>query len=157
MNLRTAASIVTISVLLGCTTREPERAHEVSFAFGGPIDPAAHGDTFEWQSKGPTDFLEFLSSRDGYTVWGVHKGWIRAQDIPDLIRLIDSQEPCGDVKMSISSHIHWGHSTVGREAAFLIQGFRKGEYPPELNSIRFDYSAEEIREWWAEYDPDKAT
>ena len=47
-----------------------------------------------------------------------------------IVDLLDSTEPCASVSMSISSlHLESG-STVGQEAAFLIEGFRTGYYPP---------------------------
>ena len=38
-------------------------------------------------------------------------------------------------------------STVGREAAFLIDGYRQRKYPPELSSDRAPDPGE-IRRWW---------
>jgi hypothetical protein len=133
------------------------REHDVITPLETTSKAAKYGDTFDWQSRGPIEFIDLLKERDGYTVRGVHRGWLKPVDIPPLVDLLDSQEPCGDVKMSISSYYHAGLSTVGREAAFLIQGFRKGEYPPGLNSIHFEYEIEEILNWWNNYDSKPAT
>ena len=38
-----------------------------------------------------------------------------------------------------------------QEAAFLIEGFRTGRYPPSLNSVRPEIDANRLREWWANY------
>jgi hypothetical protein len=117
---------------------------------GRPARPAAdhHGDTFDWQQAGPLEFLDHLRSVRSYVVDGVHRGWVRSSDLPQLISLLDSQDPCGSVAMRISSYHESQLSTVGQEAAFLIDGFRSGRYPPRLNSTRPATDVDQVREWW---------
>jgi len=108
-----------------------------------------------WEKGSPVEFLTFLKTVGLYTVWDDNSpppDWIKPRHIPELIALLDSEEPCGAVAMSISSSLPTGPSSVGREAAFLIEGFRRGNYPPELNSWQFvPKSKAEIVNWWKEY------
>jgi hypothetical protein len=128
-------------------------------------DELRHQD-FDFQTKGPLEFLEFLSfdsstSDDfhSYTVWGTHRGWILESDVPELIKQLDSTEPCAPVKKAISSFLSTRLSTVGREAAFLVEGFRSdvkntgyGGYPASWNSDRgFAREKEAILDWWEDY------
>lgn len=123
-------------------------------------------DAFDFQTKGPSEFLEFLSfypttARDfrSYTVWGTHRGWIRQSDVPALIEQLDSTKPCAPVHKAISSFLGTTLSTVGREAAFLLEGFRSEVentgyrgYPPSLNSNRgFTPDREDLLDWWEKY------
>jgi hypothetical protein len=71
------------------------------------------------------------------------KNWISKKDLPALLSLTDSDEPCPSVALMRSSYYDTrNHSTVGQEAAFMLEGYRKGEYPPGPNSIVFDDSKE---------------
>ena len=71
------------------------------------------------------------------------KNWISKKDLPGLLALTGSTEPCPSVALMSSSYYDSrNHSTVGQEAAFMLEGYRKGEYPPELNSTFFDESLE---------------
>jgi len=74
--------------------------------------------------------------------------WVQEKDLPKLILLLDSPVPCASVALSKSSF--WpGMSTVGEQAAFLIEGFRAGVYPPDLHSGRMAPGLkDEIRAWW---------
>ncbi len=40
------------------------------------------------------------------------------------------------------------YSAIGRETAFLIEGYRKGEYPSEPNSLSRNYEIAELHRWW---------
>jgi len=80
-----------------------------------------------------------------------HIGWIHEEDIPELIALLNSNEPCAQVISIFSSYVPEGipQSTIGREAAFLIDGFRKGRYPPDLDSMHYyNFDKSEIEIWW---------
>ena len=84
-----------------------------------------------------------------FTVIGVPENWITIDDIPKLIELIDSDTPCASVSSPYSSYISYEASTIGNEAAFLIEGFRKGRYPSELNSVHYwKADKKEIKKWW---------
>lgn len=124
---------------------------------------------FDFQSKSPLEFLEFLQARYDdvarepnaflpYSVRGTHCGWIRESDIPRLMKLVDSTSPCLPVKKLISSFLSMQPSTIGQEAAFLVEGFRcdvegvgYGGYPPRLNSDSPPTDREAIRAWWESY------
>ena len=116
------------------------------------------GGVFDLQSQGPLDLLEAL--KNGVTVLrkraptftdfgisGTHYGWIQAEDIPALIALLDSAEPCQPVVSSHSSYRGREFSTVGHEAAYLIEGFRRGSYPFQLHSLSWKQNENERREF----------
>jgi hypothetical protein len=132
---------------------------------------------FDWEKSGPFEFIELLKMKDNvpwyfivnagnppcengsmvscsfqawqYSIVEVHKNWISIGDIPKLIELLNDDTPCASVSMAISSLISHDASTVGHEAAFMIEGFRKGVYPPDPNSSEYKYDKKEILKWWS--------
>lgn len=110
----------------------------------------------DYVEQGPLDLLDILRSWPT-PVWlapMMPPGWIEESDVPALIALLDSEEPCANVQSMLSSFIDTTRSTVGREAAYLIAGFRHDHYPPGLNSTRYDLDADEIRRWWKQREAD---
>ena len=107
-------------------------------------------DSFDWNRCSPKDFLSFLQKYDEnwYSVMGDHSGWVKEQDLPGLFALLDSTAPCANVSSGYSSFIDWQKSTVGNEAAWLIQSFRVGKYPPALNSTRPRPDKDALKLWW---------
>jgi hypothetical protein len=99
----------------------------------------------------PVDFLNFLRESepsDKCTFRKPIKNWISKKDLPGLLSLIDSQEPCASVALMDSSSWNTEGSTVGQEALSMIEGYRKGEYPPALNSGGYgDADKKELVEW----------
>jgi len=122
--------------------------------FGGESDCIEYDrEYFNWEEQGPLDYLRLLQKNgheigegDSFTIWAPRCGWVKAEDIPELIKLLDSAKPCAGVAMSISSILH--SSTVGREAAYLIEGYRRKCYPVARSSWQWDYDVEEIRTWY---------
>lgn len=100
----------------------------------------------------PISFLSLLKERkSGYvTVYPAPKDWIKMEHIEQLMKLIDSKEPAASVLSIVSSRLPSNEpSTIGNEAMFLIEGFRKGRYPPGLCSVFGSKSdPEEYREWY---------
>ena len=78
-------------------------------------------------------------------------GWIREQDIVLLMAHLDSQARCAHVKAGSSSHDPSGHTTEGHQAAFLIQGYRAGRYPPAPDSGGFTPDVEELKRWYQQW------
>jgi len=110
---------------------------------------------FDFKSSSPEEFIEFL--KDHIHPLGfypiddaqIDNDWIKEEHIPKLMELIDSKEPCLNVVSMYSSTLPFKLSTVGNEAIFLIQGFRKNRYPPQLTSMNISSSEkEEILKWW---------
>ncbi len=54
-----------------------------------------------------------------YTIVDVPDNWISIDDIPDLIKLIDSEIPCASVASKLSSYESPYPSTIGHEASFM--------------------------------------
>ena len=112
-------------------------------------------DDFDWSRKGPEDFLDRLRQgyRGGqalpfYSVHGEHRGWVTEADVPRLLELATSSDPCLAVVSTLSSWLPDRPSTVGHEALYILAGFRAGKYPPELGSTRWSGTLEEYRQWW---------
>ncbi len=77
--------------------------------------------------------------------------WIAPEELPILVRYLNSGELCASVMSSVSSYLPCQPSTVGREAAYLLEGFRVNRYPPKLNSSRFNYSTKGLKLWVDSY------
>jgi hypothetical protein len=138
---------------------QPMRSHLVEHPDGGKVsieEQRKLGDTFDWQNSTPLDFLNYLKRHDKpipvYTVVGFHKDWIRREDIPALIKLFDSKDPCASVVSAYSSFMP-SRSTVGQEAAIMVHSFFSGTYPSGLNS--HPVNKKKIIKQWEEYSTKK--
>jgi len=130
-----------------------------------PIDPPKSSESASRliaPPKGPTgaprspiQFLNYLkqSTNNFISVLGENRGWIQPADIEPLMRLIDSETPCAGVMSVYSSHIPPSDHryTVGHESAMLIEGFRKGYYPPALSSDLFEPDRKELKNWYRDW------
>jgi hypothetical protein len=100
----------------------------------------------------PVEFLQSLkmerSPTDRYLFREPIQHWITQKDLPGLLALADSQEPCASVGLASSSTNNPPGSTMGQEALFLLDGYRKGQYPPAPNSGGYDEArAKELKDW----------
>ena len=122
-----------------------------------PRDIAFYGDQFDYQHRSPREFLDFLTRcRGAYSIHGIHVGWLRPDDVPILVALLDSTTPCAPTKSTLSSHIPSYPSTVGHEAAYLLDGFRQQRYPPSLDSSDLTPDAtRKLRTWISTWKPSK--
>lgn len=104
---------------------------------------------FDYQAQSPLFLLNYLTQKKT-RIWlvGESSGWVKESDIPALINLLDSEEPCSSVMSFLSSTIDTTWSTVGNEAAYLIKGYREDRYPPGLVSQHHRWEKEEIQNWW---------
>lgn len=108
-----------------------------------------------FETHSPMDFLRDLENRPDRLVMvlTVPEGWITMTDAAGLMQKIDSDEPAAPVVSPLSSY--WPvnqSSTAGNEAAFLLEGYRTGRYPPGLCSLHYfrpDTTA--LRDWWNRY------
>lgn len=105
---------------------------------------------FDYLHQGPLDLLGLLQrwEKNSWTSPFMPFGWVKESDLPALVELLDSSDPCANVQSMLSSYIDICRSTVGNEAAFLIEGYRKDRYPPRLNSTRPACDIDEIKAWW---------
>lgn len=116
---------------------------------------------FDYERRSPLDFLEYLKLKrqeltgvgvGWVTVWSGHDEWIEREHLPMLADLLGSEESCAAVVSAWSSMLPWTVSTVGREAAFLMEGFRQGRYPPGLHSGAVNIAS--VKAWWQAYGVD---
>jgi len=108
----------------------------------------------------PVEFLTALkmerASTYPYLFREPIKHWISRKDLPGLLALTESKEPCAPVALmsfSVASSpvLDPQGSTMGQEALFMIEGFRKGEFPPAPSSGGYDEArAKELTEWCRE-------
>jgi len=116
------------------------------------IDKILRSSGFDFNLYSPEEFLEFLKKgaqlpfHSGMPpfYWMVNNppdNWIKPEHIPELIKLINSQEPCSTIMTSISSTFPTKLSTIGDEAMCMIEGFLEKRYPPWAFSSS-DYSPE---------------
>ena len=99
--------------------------------------------------ESPLRFIEKLKTAgERFTVARQRLDYVRESVVPPLIELLDSKEPCAFVDLSESSIYYPGKSTVGREAAYLIEGFRSRYYPHRLTSQHFNPDLQSIRLWY---------
>ena len=100
----------------------------------------------------PVEFLKALkmerASTYPYFFREPVKNWISKNDLPDLLALAESTEPCPSVNLTASSAANLQASDMGQQALFMIEGYRKGEYPPALNSGGYtEDAAKELKDW----------
>jgi len=107
---------------------------------------------FGWQDVRPLEYLSYLRTHPAnvFTVFGCKEGWVKEEDVPLLMEHLDSKEPCPNQVSANSSFLNTKRSTVGNEAAWLIQAFRVGRFPPGLNSTNNGPDPAELRRWWQE-------
>lgn len=114
---------------------------------------------FKFKSHSPIVFIHYLELKHREKEAGAAGSWVTIRAVPDswikeahlsrLAALLDSREPCASVMAAESSRHPRGGSTVGREAAFLMDGFRKDRYPPAVTSESVDVS--NVKAWWDTY------
>jgi hypothetical protein len=79
------------------------------------------------------------------------KNWVSQKDLPALLALADSQEPCASVAIGSSTVHDTRGLTLGDQALFMIESYQKGEYPPAPNSLPYDEArAKELKDWCRE-------
>jgi hypothetical protein len=130
----------------------PDLCKASSLCDGVGPPPSAKFGPDDWSTRTPLEHLNYLKapSKYGYTVWGCKEGWVKESDIPALMKLLDSGEECSFQTSAKSAVMHTRRSTVGNEAAWLIESFRVGMFPPNISSAVGAPSVTELRKWWAE-------
>ncbi len=119
---------------------------------------ASHG--FQFEGAAPFNLLARLIREEDRGNTTLHlsdapRGWIHRNQIELLIRLMDSNEPCAGIHSGRDSYLPIGgcdkpRSTVGHEAAFLIEGYRHGLYPKSAKySVDWPIDHDEIKRWWS--------
>lgn len=97
----------------------------------------------------PAKLLEILkTSGERHAVSLFRVNYVKESDLPHLIALLDSKEPCAFLDLSSSSIYYPGKSTVGHEAAYLIEGFWKRYYPTGLTSQQYKADIPSIQQWY---------
>lgn len=150
-----ASMWIFLSVLAQAQT-SPKKTEKPRTKFAGATlsSRISQDQDFDWSKVTPIEFLDILKTRlkpgAFFTVWNAPPaGWIKETDVEQLMKLIKSKEPAGHVITSIWSQLPSKNSTVGRQDMFLIEGFRKGSYPPSMSSEGYKGNPSEYRKWWS--------
>ena len=111
------------------------------------------GVSFEYERYPPPRLLELLGEAgDGTVVLPTAPdGWLQREHVSALLSHAESDRPSAAVFDVRSSEQARGPSTVGREALYLVLGYRYGRYPVSLQSDEVDHlgiTVEELSEWW---------
>ena len=110
--------------------------------------------TQEWSRGGSLKWLETLRENP-HTVFYVNdaaENWIREADLEVLMAQIGSKVPAGTVCYFASAHgiPNDFQSTVGHEAAIVVDTFRrKGRYPGNCSDLTVA-DPKALRQWWAQ-------
>lgn len=77
----------------------------------------------------------------------------REEDLDALVAALGSERPSRAAVSLYSSTVRNG-STVGDEAAHMIEAYRRGRYPPAMPSRRYStQDTMQMRQWWARCSP----
>ncbi|MEM7390909.1 MAG: hypothetical protein AAF492_01070 [Verrucomicrobiota bacterium] len=115
--------------------------------------------TFDFSRNGPFEFIAHLIRQEErgakmISIPSAPDDWIQKDHIDLLIQLMDSEEPCASIFPWRSSIIPHGKdvktSTVGHEAAYLIQSFRHATlYPSSIHlSSSLEVDRKALATWW---------
>jgi hypothetical protein len=110
---------------------------------------AADKPAFPELPESPAGLIETLKTGgDRYAIARPRLDYVKESDLPYLVGLLDSKEPCAFVDLSDSSIYYPGRSTVRHEAAYLIEGFWKRYYPTGLTSQQYKPDIEATKHWY---------
>ncbi|HKS58137.1 MAG TPA: hypothetical protein VJS12_22770 [Steroidobacteraceae bacterium] len=118
----------------------------------GAARASCAADSVDLALLSPPQLLEVLEGRN--TEGGMafvaasRRGWVKEEHLPALMELLDSPTECLPVMHEKSSTIP-RRSTIGQEAAFMVEGYRAGTYPPAPIAEKSRVTKEELRDWWA--------
>ena len=146
---------------VGCEKSSPPDATAPMAGDTARATPSAQYETqlgyFDCDAYSPLDFLQYLQLKQqelpdgaiGSVAIFPGPSWIKEEHLTSLADSLDSRALCIHVASIAASTIPRQPSTVGQEAAFLMEGFRQGKYPPALVSDSVDIA--DVRTWWNEY------
>ena len=125
-------------------------------------EPAGYSEVPVLESLPPHPLkMLWLPNGSGNMVWGVHRGWLRSEDIDDLIALFGNTTPCSVTVSSAWSLGHLMPSTVGSEAALLVASYRAELNPNKRHGFPYgraefldEASYDELRAWWQQHQRD---
>lgn len=100
-----------------------------------------------WADRTPFTMLSTLrfGGSGGYGIGSKCENFVQDEDLAGLVQLLDSIEPAAHAVLLISSYAPRDASTVGHEAAYLLEGYRVGVYPPSLGSYNFTPNYAELK------------
>jgi hypothetical protein len=124
----------------------------LALCFGPGAANLVAADLLDLKSTSPKALMELMqkgtTERHFVAVANSSNNFITAADVIWLLPLLDSADECLPIASSLSSTLPTSKSTVGHEAATMILGFIKKEYPPVLDSSRPGFTPRPDVEKW---------
>ncbi|WP_342750886.1 hypothetical protein OH491_05130 [Termitidicoccus mucosus] len=107
---------------------------------------------FQWETGGAKELIECLielkkNNKPALMTYYYHFNWVTKDDIPYLINILDSTEPCASVVFPYTSKA-LPSATVSQEAKKMIFAFWQGFYPAQVPDTWEDVPVEHIRSWY---------
>lgn len=123
-------------------------------------DPRAERQ-FDFSKGEPFEFIAYLIRQEERGLKTIQipdapKVWIKEEHLRLLVLLLDSNEPCASVGSFRSSRIPTERdqrpSTVGHEAAYMIESYRHGLFPKYAvnTSVDIELDRAALKKWWAD-------
>ncbi len=105
-----------------------------------------------WERVDPPAFIELLRTRPERTLYlhAAPAGWVTAAHLPALVDRVGSTVPAAATCALEAAHMPPAtfRSTVGQEAARIVEAFRLGwRYPGNCSDLR-RVDPDAIRDWW---------
>lgn len=113
-----------------------------------------YADIQKWR---PLEFLMFLRDHPELAEVRVQREsrWVKDDEVDALVEKLESRQPCPCVSWFFSSFYFVDEpkqrSFIGREALFMLQGYRHGAYPPGDHSATFVHNFEKTAEGFLEW------
>ena len=102
--------------------------------------------------KSPLTLLEQLKSNRVVNFHSKVKGYVKAEHLKDLFKLLDSTERSGYVECYCQSNISLSeYSTLGDQAGYLINSFITGVYPNTITTLSKFSNKQELENWYKKY------
>ena len=107
-------------------------------------------DPMSWElPNSPLELLAWLKNENVFVGDKVY-GYVKESHIPVLVDLISSEEKCGFIISSASSYLppSGSQSTIGVQAALLIESYWREYYPFRLVMGMQETTPSDIRHWY---------
>ncbi len=102
--------------------------------------------------ESPAKWIETLRKNGGTCTLSERiLNYVDEEDLAKLIALLDSDKPCAHVSMVNEGKAPKGRSTVGDEAAHLVNAFRMRYYPAFSSSAESALDKDALKAWYKTY------
>ncbi|MGC4074416.1 MAG: hypothetical protein QM760_18275 [Nibricoccus sp.] len=112
-------------------------------------EPATPEQVKFWKNTRPEELIHILRQTEEpyFSVDGRCYDYVEPDDVPKLIALLDSEDPCAHLVSALSSYRAPKKSTVGIQAGYLLRCFRDRMCPTPLLGYE-DTNANSLKAWY---------